>query len=85
MSAWLPLALMALLGLFCVLFAKAILAVFLRGMDWQKRHIGGGGTVPLQIRILQSRGALWFVRLFGALILFGGAIAVMDALKGARS
>jgi hypothetical protein len=84
MAAWLPLALMALLGLFCLLFARAILAFFLRGMDWQKRHIGGGGTVPLQIRILQSRGALWFVRIFSALILLGGAIAGLEALKGAR-
>ena len=82
MSTYLPLALMLLLGLFCLLFAGRVTGFFLKGLDWQKRHIGGG-TVPLQIRILQSRGALWFVRIFGALILLGGAIAGVEALKGA--
>lgn len=83
--SWLPLALMLLLGLCCLLFARQILGFFLRGMAWQKRHIGGGGTVPLQIRILSSSGALWFVRILGALILLGGAIAAVDALKGGRA
>lgn len=83
--SWLPLALMLLLGLCCLLFARRILAFFLRGMAWQKRHIGSGGTVPLQIRILRSRGALWFVRGFGALILLGGAIAAVEALQGGRA
>jgi hypothetical protein len=81
----LPLALMLLLGVCCLLFARQILGVFLKGMAWQKRHIGGGGTVPLQVRILESRGALWFVRGLGALILLGGAIAGLEALKGGRA
>jgi hypothetical protein len=81
----LPLALMFLLGVCCLLFARQILGVFLKGMAWQKRHIGGGGTVPLQVRILESRGALWFVRGLGALILLGGAIAGLEALKGGRA
>ena len=85
MSAYLPLTLMVLLGAFCLLFAGRVTGFFLKGMDWQRRHIGGGGTVPLQIRILQSRGALWFVRIFGALILLGGALAGVDALKGGRA
>ena len=83
--SWLPLALMLLLGLCCLLFARFILAFFLKGMAWQQRHIGAGGTVPLQIRILRSQGALWFVRIFGALILLGGAIAGIEALKGGRA
>ena len=83
--SWLPLALMLLLGLSCLLFARQILAFFLKGMAWQQRNIGGGGTVPLQIRILSSRGALWFVRIFGALLLLGGAIAGLEALKGGRA
>jgi hypothetical protein len=76
---------MALLGLSCLLFARQIIGFFLKGMAWQQRNIGAGGTVPLQIRILKSRGALWFVRIFGALLLLGGAIAVADALKGGRA
>lgn len=83
--SWLPLALMLLLGLSCLLFARQILGFFLKGMAWQKRHIGGGGTVPLQVRILESRGALWFVRGFGVLILLGGAIAGFEALNGGRA
>ena len=83
--SWLPLALMLLLGLACLLFARQILGFFLRGMAWQKRNIGGGGTVPLQVRILSSTGALWFVRILGALILLGGAIAGLEALKGGRA
>ena len=82
MSAILPFAAMLLLGAFCLLFAPLVTGFFLKGLDWQKRHIGGA-SVPLQIRVLQSRGARWFVRLFGALILLGGAIAGVDALKGA--
>jgi len=81
---WLPLAIALLLGLCCLVFARQILGFFLKGMDWQKRHIGGGGTVPLQIRLLSSTGALWFVRGFGALLLLGGALAGLDALKGGR-
>lgn len=83
--SWLPLALMLLLGLCCLLFARRILAFFLKGMAWQQRNIGPGGTVPLQIRILRSRGALWFVRALGALILLGGAIAGVEALQGGRA
>lgn len=83
MSAILPLAAMLLLGGFCLLFAPLVTGVFLKGLDWQKRHIGGAG-IPFQIRVMQSRGALWFVRLFGALILLGGAVAGIEALKGAR-
>lgn len=79
-----PLILMALLGLFCLLFAGRILAFFLRGLAWQKRHFNDA-TVPFQVRLLQSRGALWFVRGFGALILLGGALAGVDALKGGRA
>ncbi len=83
--SWLPLVLMLLLGLCCLLFARSILGFFLKGMAWQQRNIGAGGTVPLQIRILSSTGALWFVRILGALILLGGAIAAFEALKGVRA
>lgn len=83
--SWLPLALMLLLGACCLLFARQILAFFLKGMAWQQRNIGAGGTVPLQIRILSSTGALWFVRILGALILLGGAVAGLEALKGGRA
>ena len=85
MSAWLPLVLMALFGLVCLLCARPILGFFLKGMDWQKRNIGGGGTVPLQVRLLSSTGALWFVRIIGALLLLGGAVAGIEALKGGRA
>ena len=83
--SWLPLAVMALLGLACLLCARQILGFFLKGMAWQQRNIGGGGTVPLQIRILSSRGALWFVRGLGALLLLGGAIAGVKAMQAADS
>jgi hypothetical protein len=71
-----------LFGLGCLLFARQILGFFLKGMDWQQRHFGGGGTVPLQIRILRSRGALWFVRIVGAMLLLGAVIGGIEGLKG---
>jgi hypothetical protein len=74
-----------LFGLFCLLFARQIQNFLLRGMAWQQRNIGAGGTVPLQIRILKSRGMLWFIRLLGALMLLGAAIAGVEALKGGRA
>ncbi|HTU11186.1 MAG TPA: hypothetical protein VMG08_09845 [Allosphingosinicella sp.] len=83
--SWLPLALMLLFGLVCLLFARALLAFLLRGMAWQQRHIGAGGTVPFQIRLLSGRGALWGVRILGALLLLGGAIAGIEALNGGRA
>ncbi len=72
-------------GLFCLLFARQIQAFLLRGMAWQQRNIGTGGTVPFQIRVLQSRFTLWFIRLLGALMLLGAAIAGVEALKGGRA
>ena len=83
MSGWLPIALMILLGAFCLLFAGRIIGFFLKGLDWQRRHISDA-TVPFQVRLVRSPAALWFVRGFGALILLGGALAIVDAMKGAR-
>ena len=55
----------------------------MRGLAWQRRNIGAADRRPLQDRAsLGSRAALWFVRIVGALILLGGAIAGIEALKG---
>lgn len=69
-----PAILMALLGLALLLFAPKFVAFLMGGLRWQRRNLPDP-TVGLQERIVGSRAFAWFLRIVGALILLGAAIA----------
>jgi len=71
----------ALFGLFFLLFAHKFVAFLMGGLAWQRRNIPDP-TVGLQERIVGSRAFAWFLRIVGALILFGFALQALGLGEG---
>jgi hypothetical protein len=70
----LPAILACLVGLAFLLFAQVFVAFLMKGLAWQRRNLPDP-SVGLQERIVSSRALLWFLRLFGALILLGAFLS----------
>jgi hypothetical protein len=76
-----PAVLMLLLGLFLAIWPGKPIALLVRGLDWQRRNIPDP-SLRLQERIVKSRVALWFVRLFGALLVLGFVVSLTAPAQG---